>query len=168
MLRKTIGDYQLWIAYTLSKSLMQNKNINNGKSYAALDDQPNEIKLFNVYKLRHWKFSLAMLFGSGKTWQETYVASVGSLPKDAKIVVNRLPAYFRSDAGLSYSKVIKKCTISIGTNIMNILNTQNIVSKTQTLGNAISDNLLANKSIFVTSDVYGLGFAPNFYVNVKF
>jgi hypothetical protein len=168
MLRKTLGNYQLWVAYTLSKSLLQNKSINNGANYAALDDQPHELKLFNVYKLKNWKFSLAMIFGSGKTWQDTYVDQDASQTKNASIVVNRLPAYFRSDAGIGYSHPFKKCTLSTGTNVMNIFNTQNIVSKTQTLGSSISENLIAGKSVFVTSDVYGLGFAPNFYINVKF
>jgi len=164
MLRKTFTNYNVWLAYTVSKSIMQSKRVNNDNSFDAIDDQPHELKLFNAVKLKNWKISLAMILGSGKTWQEVAVDQ----NKKLSLTVNRLPFYFRTDAGISYSKKFNLVTFSSGINVFNLFNNNNLKSITQKLADNISEKITANQSIFISSDVYGLGFAPNIFINFKF
>jgi ferric enterobactin receptor len=164
MLRKTFSNYNVWLAYTLSKSTMQTKRVNNDVTYDAIDDQPHELKLFNTLKVKNWKLSFAIIWGSGKTWQEVTLEQ----NKKLSLVVNRLPSYFRTDAGVSYNKKFKWLTFSSGINIFNVFDNKNLKIITQKLSDNLSEKIATNQSIFVTSDVYGLGFAPNIYLDFKF
>jgi len=168
MLRKSIGNYQLWVAYTLSKSSMYDEKLNNGKRYAATDDQLHELKLFNGYKYKNWMISLSAIYGSGKVWYNAIYAKTG---KEAKVIdfeKNHLPAYYRLDAGLSYNHRFHKADFSAGVNIFNVLNIKNKKAVSQKLSNNILENIEENKNIIETTDVYGLGFAPNLFINIKF
>ena len=82
--------------------------------------------------------------------------------------MNRLPAYYRLDAGLSYNHRFHKADFSAGVNIFNVLNVKNKKAVSQKLSNNILENIEDNKSIIETTDVYGLGFAPNLFIDIKF
>jgi hypothetical protein len=167
LFRKSFGNYQLWVAYTLSKSMFKYAKMNNGESYKANDDQLHEIKLFNIYKLKNWAFSMAGIYGSGKNWNEIAIGKLRDL-EDSQINIYSLPPYYRADCSISYSLQIKSTILKTGINVFNLFDTKNTKSTVQKLSDNFIDNIQAGQSAFETNNVYGLGLNTNFFINVTF
>jgi len=66
MLRKTSGAFNGWVSYTLSKSMRQVNDINNGNWYRSPYDKPHNISTLLSYDLSSkWSFSACWVYGSG-------------------------------------------------------------------------------------------------------
>jgi len=66
MLRKTAGAFTGWVSYTLSKSMRQVEDINQGNWYRSPYDKPHNISTLVTYNLSpQWSFSASWVYGSG-------------------------------------------------------------------------------------------------------
>lgn len=168
LLRKSFGKYQAWVAYTLSRSISQSENVNNGDPFPSDNDQLHEIKLFNSIDLKNWNFSLSWIFGSGKPWDYlTYTTNYG-LTTDYEKNSERLPAYHRMDGGINYTYKTENKSLKIGLNIFNMYNKENILDKFITLkSNSLGQGTGGNTSFEIT-EITGLGFTPNLFINFRF
>jgi hypothetical protein len=66
MLRKNVGALTGWVSYTLSKSMRQVEDINQGNWYRSPYDKPHNISALASYELSSkWSFSSCWVYGSG-------------------------------------------------------------------------------------------------------
>ena len=66
MLRKPAGVINGWISYTLSKSMRQIEDINQGDWYRSPYDKPNTVSALATYDFsKKWSFSASWVYGSG-------------------------------------------------------------------------------------------------------
>ena len=66
MLRKTVGAVTGWVSYTLSKSMRQVEDINQGNWYRSPYDKPHNISTLVTYDYsKKWSFSACWIYGSG-------------------------------------------------------------------------------------------------------
>jgi len=66
MLRKTAGAFTGWVSYTLSKSMRQVEDINQGNWYRSPYDKPNNISTLVTYDFsKKWSLSACWVYGSG-------------------------------------------------------------------------------------------------------
>ena len=113
LLRKNLGNFKGWIAYTLSKSeqrtpggIAGGPGINNGEWYNAVFDRTHDISISGSYRLNdQWSFGANMVFQTGRPvtypngqyeYEHLSIASYAARNSD------RLPAYHRMDVSLNY------------------------------------------------------------------
>jgi len=173
LLKKSMGPFQSWIAYTLSESnlaynsflIKQVSTVRSSFPYA--DDQRHEIKFYNTFKLKNWNFALTWIFGSGKPWNYYELnGNMDYLPFD--INSKRLPPYHRMDIGVNYTATMGTVKIKMGVNIFNVynhFNNRNILMK---LSDKAGLEALTGGKPLQSVDIYGLGFTPNLFLNIRF
>jgi hypothetical protein len=168
LVRKSFGAYQVWLAYTLSKSRVKTKKTNNNQVLDALDDQLHECKLFNTIDWKRLRFSASFIVGSGKVWHEVVYAQTNKAAAKTTINVNPLPVYYRTDASITYNRQLGMARLSAGVSVFNVFNNKNVVSVAQKLKNDLASSAALRTAVMQTSDVYGMGRIPNVFVNIKF
>jgi len=106
LLRKTSGRLTGWVSYTLSRSLKQFDEINNGSEYPARQDRIHDIAIVAMYDLNkklklsaNWVYytGSAVTFPSGK-----YELNGMQVPYYTERNGYRMPAYHRLDLGLTW------------------------------------------------------------------
>lgn len=106
LVRKKTGKLTGWIGYTLARSERQFADIDNGKTFPAKQDRPNEISVVAVYKLNKqltvsgtWVFynGNAVTFPSGR-----YEVDGNIVPYYTSRNGYRMPNYHRLDLGLTW------------------------------------------------------------------
>ncbi|TJY36121.1 TonB-dependent receptor [Pontimicrobium aquaticum] len=113
LFRKNEGDFQGWIAYTLSKSEQQTKGrtpeetgINNGLWYNTPYDKTHDVSVTASYKLTDkWSFSSNFLFQTGlpATFPNGQYEYNGiSIPTYEARNSSRIPTYHRLDVSAKY------------------------------------------------------------------
>jgi ferric enterobactin receptor len=173
LLKKIIGPFQSWLAYSFSESNMMynsflKKNVQPTNEYFPYsDDQRHEIKFYNTLQQKNWNFSLAWIFGSGKPWNYYELnGEMNYLPYD--INSKRLPLYHRMDVGVNYNISIGPSKIKIGMNIFNVYNHHNKRNTLMKLSDKAGLEALTGGKPLQVVDIYGLGFTPNIFLNIKF
>ncbi len=129
-LKKTKGDLTGWISYTLSRSLRQFDNINNGNYFPAKQDRIHDLAIVAIYKLNkkltvsaNWIFYTgdAATFPSGK-----YAIDGIAIPLYTERNGYRFPNYHRLDIGLTLqAKQTPKFESSWNFSFYNAYNHQN-------------------------------------------
>jgi hypothetical protein len=113
LLRKNKGDFQGWIAYTLSKSEQQTKGrtsseigINGGRWYNTPYDKTHDVSITTSYQLNEtWSFNANFLFQTGLpvTYPKGQYNYNGiSIPIYEDRNSNRIPNYHRMDVSAKY------------------------------------------------------------------
>lgn len=113
LFRKNEGDFQGWIAYTLSKSEQQTKGrtpeeigINNGLWYNTPYDKSHDISVTTSYKLNdRWRFNSNFLFQTGlpATFPNGQYEYNGiTIPIYEARNSSRIPTYHRLDLSAKY------------------------------------------------------------------
>ena len=113
LFRKNEGDFQGWIAYTLSKSEQQTKGrtpeeigINNGLWYNTPYDKSHDISVTTSYKLNdRWSFNSNFLFQTGlpATFPNGQYEYNGiTIPIYEARNSSRIPTYHRLDLSAKY------------------------------------------------------------------
>ncbi|NJB35594.1 TonB-dependent receptor [Croceivirga sp. JEA036] len=114
LLRKNTGNFTGWIAYTLSKSEQRTlgdtaggPGIANGSWYPTFFDRTHDISISGAYRLNDsWSFGTNLVFQTGRpvtypngqySYEGVSIASYSSRNSD------RLPAYHRLDASITYT-----------------------------------------------------------------
>lgn len=105
LLRKNLGDFTGWIAYTLSRSERFFDDINDGNSYLSPFDKTHDISIVSSYSFnKRVLASATWVYGSGATatfptGRFHYGNMIAPIYSDRNDY--RLPAYHRLDLGLT-------------------------------------------------------------------
>ena len=114
MLRKNIGKFSGWIAYTLSKTETQIPGINDGTWYNASNDRRNDISVVGLYLFNdHWTASASWTFSSGRPLtapDEKYEIDGFTCYYYSKRNSYLTPASHRLDLSATYTKVNRRTT----------------------------------------------------------
>ena len=105
LLRKNEGRFNGWISYTLSKTLREFDEINNGKPYPAPYDRPHNVSVVLNYEItqRIW-MSANWVYGTGlpvtfPTGRFEYMGSIAPVYSERNSY--RMPDYHRLDISIS-------------------------------------------------------------------
>lgn len=167
-LKKNIGIYTGWLAYTLSKNKNRFEYVNNNKLYPSSQDERHELKSINLLKLKQWELSATWIYGSGKPYQLS-ASQFENLNTDNPESINiqrpnpqRLPAYHKLDIGISYLFSFPKSQLRTGLNFLNVYDRKNIKSIKRYSFQATSDRNIPAQSVAL------LGFTPSVFINFSF
>ena len=130
LLEKKKGKFTGWISYTLSRSLRQFDDINDGKEFSARQDRIHDISIVLMYKLNKslalstsWIYYTgdAVTFPSGK-----YEINGEYVPYYTDRNSYRMPDYHRMDIGVTwYMKDKKKFEHNLNFSIYNVYAREN-------------------------------------------
>lgn len=164
LLKKNWSKGQSWVSYSLSRTLNKSENVNKDDEYPAFDDHLNELKIVNVLNLKHWNFTLAWIYGTGKPWDYIpFIANTIQVSPDYEKNAYQLEAYHRMDLSVSYNFKIAKGDFKIGAKVFNLYNRQNLMSKPYQLSDPFTIT-----SPLVYSEIPGMGFTTSFFFNCRF
>lgn len=165
------GGYKGWLAYTLSKSENQFREIFRSEPFPAEDDRRHQLSWVNSYQMGPFNFSANYVFASGRPFSNL---SLLKKPEDIReieprLIIDRLPAYNRLDLGLSYDFRYRWLDASLGFSVFNVLDNENV--KYQQFVYAIpfrrpGEVVERNQVIGNSTQLLGRTFNLNF--NVKF
>mgnify|MGYP000138318328 CR=1 FL=1 len=130
MLQKTKGKFTGWIGYTLSRSLRQFDDINEGREFSARQDRIHDISVVLMYKINK-SLSVASTFvyytGDAVTFPSgKYEVGGVSIPYFTERNGYRMPDYHRMDLGLTwYMKETKKFKHDLNFSIYNLYAREN-------------------------------------------
>ncbi len=119
------------ISYTLSQSLRQSDEVNNGAWYSSNYDRPNNIALnMNYYFTTDFRLNLSWLYSTGMPSSVSYSdLKNGIISYDINHINSyRLPDYHRLDIGLVYenkSRLQRKFHSVWSVNLYNVYNRDN-------------------------------------------
>ncbi|HEY6952897.1 MAG TPA: TonB-dependent receptor [Bacteroidota bacterium] len=108
LLRKKYGTFTGWIGYTLSRSLEQIPDINNGQPFPARQDRTHDISIVFIYNASEtWTYSAVWVYNTGNA--VTFPSGV--YPIDGGRLVPlyterngyRMPAYHRLDLSATWT-----------------------------------------------------------------
>lgn len=129
-LEKKKGKFTGWLSYTLSRSLRQFDEINDGKEFSARQDRIHDISLVLMYKINKalavsssfvYYTGNAVTFPSGK-----YEVNGTLIPYYTERNGYRMPDYHRLDVGLTwYMKERKKFEHNLNVSIYNVYAREN-------------------------------------------
>lgn len=104
---KTKGKWTGWVAYTLSWTYRDFKDLNMGERYMAKYDQRHNISITNTYEINNkWTASMVFVYGSGNRVSlptQLYVIDRTLLQNYDKLNNYRMPAYHRLDLAAIYT-----------------------------------------------------------------
>lgn len=130
LLEKKKGKFTGWLSYTLSRSLRQFDDINDGKEFSARQDRIHDISIVLMYKLTKnlalagtfvYYTGDAVTFPSGK-----YEIDGNIIPLFTERNGYRMPDYHRADIGLTwYLKDKKRFEHNLNFSIYNVYSREN-------------------------------------------
>jgi hypothetical protein len=138
LLHRKVGNLSGWIGYTLSKSMSQFDDINNGEPFRANNDRRHDASVFVSYKISSSiDANMVWAFGSGKPVtlanEKFYAPPMPTGMSDLNSVVESyskkngytMPSFHRLDIGANFNKEnrIGKRVWSVG--VMNVYGRQN-------------------------------------------
>jgi len=104
--RKKSGKLTGWVSYTLSKTQRQFKDINEGRSFLAKQDRPNNIAIVGMYEINpRLNFSATWVYynGNAVTFPNgRYYVDGNVVPYYSGRNGYRMPDYHRLDIGLTW------------------------------------------------------------------
>ncbi|MDO7172877.1 TonB-dependent receptor [Mariniflexile sp. AS56] len=174
LLRKNEGRFKGWLAYTLSKSEQQTKGrtpietgINNGKWYNTAYDKTHDISFTGSYNLNEkLKINTNFLFQTGQpstfpNGQYTYNGI--TVPNYNSRNSDRLPAYHRLDASITYTPKPDK---KEGLQSYWVFGIYNIYSRKNAASISFGPNETTNKNEAYRLSIFGI--VPSISYNFKF
>lgn len=112
LIRKQVGDFTGWIAYTLSQSMRYFDDINDGNPYLSPYDKTHDVSIVASYNIsKRVSASATWVYGSGSpatfpTGRFEYGNMLAPVYSDRNDY--RIPDYHRLDLGLTLKPKIKK------------------------------------------------------------
>ena len=123
-IRKKSGDFTGWIGYTLSRTIKQFDDLNDGKWFSAKQDRTHDVSVVGVYQLNEkWSLSGAWVFYTGDaiTWPTgIYMMDGNYLESYSSRNSDRLPNYHRLDLGANWTKKVGKFKHVINLSVYNV------------------------------------------------
>lgn len=173
MVKRSIGAYTGWLAYTISKNTNKFEGINSSGWYPSNFDERHELKWVNLLKVKNWEFSMTWIYGSGRPYSVNALASTEADSSYFDFGVNiddpntkRIPAYHKMDIGVSYLQRLKNSELRYGLNLLNVYNRRNIKS-IQEYALTTTDLGSSDPASF-SQNVELLGFTPSVFINFSF
>lgn len=153
-----LKSFESSLAYTLSKTDLQNNDLNNAQAFPAYWDRKHQLKTNVMYSLnKNWAFSLTGMLASGLP---------ARVPGSTGITPERLDWYKRLDTSFSYSFESTKATYSFSCSFYNVLNLKNPWYRDEIEAfDSLSDNA---EIVTVQADVLDLGFMPSLEFKIRF
>jgi hypothetical protein len=106
LIRKKYGKLTGWISYTLSKTKRQFPDINDGRTFLAKQDRPNNLAIVGMYELNpKITFSATWIYISGNVVtfpSGRYMVDGNIVPYYTERNGYRMPDYHRLDVGITW------------------------------------------------------------------
>ncbi|MBI5472189.1 MAG: TonB-dependent receptor [Ignavibacteriae bacterium] len=137
LLRKDVGGFNGWLAYTLSWTRRTFDELNGGRPYFAKYDSRHDVSVVASYKASdRWHLSATWTHNSGQpytlpTGQFVFPPFEGSryYLDFSERNARRLPAYHKLDIGATYSFTWFDLPFELVANIYNVYNHQNVIAR---------------------------------------
>lgn len=133
MLKKKLGRFSGWVAYTLSRTERQIQGINNGNWYPARQDATHDISLVGVFDInKKWNVSATWVYNTGNA--VTFPSGKYVINGNVEFYYTerngyRMPAYHRLDVGATrYFKKSEKFESNLNFSIYNAYGRKNAFS----------------------------------------
>ena len=169
LLKKTVGNYTSWLAYTLSKTTISFPDINNGTSFPSPDDRRHQLSWVNEYRWKNWDFSMTYVFSSGRPYTDVFTLIQLQRGKDRRTILPKdrlsfLEDYHRVDIGVNYNFRLGSTKAKVGASVFNLLNRKNVKYRqyNYSFSNAIQS------SSAVGTELQLLDLTPNFSFSIEF
>ncbi|NSW93774.1 MAG: TonB-dependent receptor [Bacteroidales bacterium] len=142
LFQKTKGSATGWIAYTYSKTTRQFENKNNGKPFPFKYDRTHDISIVYLQKIKsNIQLSATWVYGTGNPFTLA-AGKYKMMPEVINELINesnylrygqvyndlnsyRMRAYHKLDAGINFTKSVKRGVRTWSINIYNLYNRQN-------------------------------------------
>lgn len=142
LLRKNDGKFTGWVGYTLSWTIQQFDELNNGKAFYPRYDRRHDVSVVGIYEIKEGlTFSATWVYGTGQA-VTLPLASYNGIGHDPAVNAGQFPnitslsdygekngfrmaPYHRLDAGLRWSTVKEKWTRTIEFSVYNLYNRYN-------------------------------------------
>jgi len=171
LLKKDWGPYSGWLAYTLSKTTQNYREINRNQPFPSQDDRRHQLKWANMVKLGRWELSAAYIFASGHPFTDLARFQQQQDRRDVVIgdFITYLPDYHRADAEVGYNFPVSGLRARAGLSVFNIFDHDNIKYRQYiySLSPGESDPMPA-KNIVLGNEVKLLGRTLNLSFSVRF
>ena len=163
LLQYTKGVYTGWMSYTLSDvtsiatltSIFDPFQESSRVQYDASQDRRHQISITQMLNFSHWNFSANWIYATGKPYSRS------ELDIDQFVInADRLPAYHRLDVSVGYDIKLRKFSGSMGVNIFNVYDRQNIINRN------LDESFDAEEDVLLETS--SLGIFPGFYLSIKF
>jgi outer membrane receptor protein involved in Fe transport len=129
---KIKGRFTGWVGYTLSWTMRQFKDLNDGMKYPSRNDRRHDLSIVANYELnKKWKFGTVFVYGTGAAISvpERFYFVSGNLTQEfSRINAYRMAAYHRLDFAATYTpthKVNSKYTSNWVFSVYNIYSRMN-------------------------------------------
>jgi len=129
LLQSKLGKYEGWLAYTLSETINNFREINRNRPFPAQNDRRHQLKFVNLFRQNRWAFSANYIFASGRPYVDISRLSAADSDRrnlDIDRFIQYLDDYHRVDVGTSYTFPIGSTSGKIGFSIFNLFNHSNI------------------------------------------
>ncbi|MFH0866005.1 MAG: TonB-dependent receptor [Bacteroidota bacterium] len=181
MIRKQEGKFTGWIGYTYSRVFKKIDGVNNGGTFPAFYDRPNDVCINIAYNTgKHWSFSANWIYMTGgpiTTPVGFYYYNGYSVPIYGEKNNDRLPDYHRLDllATLKFNKPgsTKKFQHSLTFTIYNAYARENPISVCfnkiiDDNGNIVVPSNIDGQNEIIPTAISVAGFIPSISYNFKF
>lgn len=128
LLSRSVKKYTGWIAYTLSKSTRQFREIRKNNPFPAENDRRHQFKWVNSYDLGNFTFSANYIFSSGKPYLalDEIPGEIDRRQLESRAFIRNLPSYQRLDLGLDYHFNLAGKKATLGVACFNITDHHNV------------------------------------------
>ncbi len=129
LIKKTVGHFSGWIAYTLSKTTQSFPQIDQGRPFLAPTDRRHQLKWITQYQLGRFDASFTYIYASGRPYTDlskltTPYIERGNLTPSAR--QTNLESYQRADLSGNYNFNWGKTKVQAGFTLFNLFNHQNV------------------------------------------
>ncbi|MCO6479618.1 MAG: TonB-dependent receptor [Phaeodactylibacter sp.] len=127
LLKKDWGPYSGWLAYTLSKTTQNYREINRNEPFPAQDDRRHQLKWANMIRLGNWELSASYIFASGRPFTDLSRFQQQDR-REVRIedFIIYLPDYHRADAEVGYNFNLSGLRARASASVFNLFDHDNI------------------------------------------
>jgi hypothetical protein len=123
-----------------------------------------------MYKLKNWRFSGTLVFGSGRPFTEspgTYTLELLNGVEQERVAFStvngsRLPSYERIDIAANYDLKLGSAVLHAGVGVFNLLNRQNVANRQYYLNSGMDES-----TNLAVRDLTHLGITPTIRLGVS-
>ena len=170
LLKKEWGAYSGWLAYTLSKTTQNFREINRNDPFPAQDDRRHQLKWANMVRLGRWELSATYIFASGRP--VTDLARFQQQDRREVMIedfITYLPDYHRADAELGYIFPVFRVRARAGLSVFNLFDHDNIKYRQYIYSLSSGENgPQVPQNVVLGNEVKLLGRTLNVSFSVKF
>lgn len=170
LLSRTTKNYTGWIAYTLSKSTRQFREVRRNQPFPAENDRRHQLKWINAYNLGKFTLSANYIFSSGKPYLalDELPGQVDQNKLEPRAFIRNLPSYQRLDLGIDYHFNLAGKKATIGLACFNITDYDNVKYLQYIYSVQIDDEAGRKVNTILGTETSLLGRTPNLKFRLDF